>query len=118
MAARRAPRLTRTPAAAGSSAMTSRSCAHCHTPLDPGAVFFQVQTTIRGEQDIAELAAAENQESPHSLLERLSTEGDWQRYADEVHWEFRATLCPTCRRKLVASLSEFGRDNADPRKTD
>ena len=98
--------------------MTSRRCDHCHTPLDRGAVFFEVQATIRGEQDIGELAAAEDLESPHTLLERLSAEGDWQRYADEVHWEFRATLCPSCRPRLVASLAQFNRAEPDPPESD
>ena len=73
--------------------MPALQCTSCGS-LEDGAVYFRTRVTIEGEQEIGEIRSSE---SPQDLLARMVEEGDWVRYADEVHWEIAGTLCGACR---------------------
>jgi hypothetical protein len=79
-------------------------CTSCSTSLEGGAVYFHTRVTIEGEQEIGELQSGE---APQDLLARMVEEGDWDRYADEVHWEISGKLCGDCRTRLREALAPF-----------
>ena len=79
-------------------------CTSCGTSLEGGAVYFRTRITIEGEQEIGEVRSGE---APQDLLARMVEEGDWDRYADEVHWEIAGTLCGDCRTRLREALAPF-----------
>jgi hypothetical protein len=77
-------------------------CRACRAPIPTGGVYHRVHVVIRGEQDL--LPEAIPAESPGDLLARMEVEGDWDRYADDVHWERTVALCTACRDELRVFL--------------
>jgi len=86
---------------------STQHCTSCDRTFSPGGVFFAFRTTVQGEQtDTA--AGGGGEEDPAELLARMEAEGDWDRYAEDVHWELRGTLCSPCKERLKMLLRRFG----------
>ncbi len=82
-----------------------RVCSGCGSIIPPGSVYHCVRLVIQGEQDVAPDAAPS--EGPGDVLTRMETEGDWSRYAHDVHWERQAELCTHCRDLLRVVAEPF-----------
>ena len=88
-------------------ALSPTHCSACHRPLAAGDAFFALKATVQGEQ-VPGGEGAEGEADPATLLAQMEAEGDWERYAAEVHWEIDGALCPPCSRRVKMLLRHFG----------
>jgi hypothetical protein len=78
------------------------TCAHCHRPIEPGALHYRFAVALEGEQHALDVGTAADPDALTRLLAQLEAgPDDPSSYEAQVHWEQSGTLCVGCRAQLM-----------------